>query len=206
MAKNTSLDFSFEKQYWDQGKDLVVGIDEVGRGPLAGPVVICAVVLSKDCQLVSGVKDSKKISKKKHPLLVQQLKESGLIYQLGVGSVKQINSLGIVGAIQSAINQSLSKIALYHHVLMDGLPFKEPLEISSSIDYVTKGDAKAYSIAAASIIAKNYRDNLMREIGEEFSHYGWEKNSGYGTKIHREAILEHGPSVHHRELFIRKLV
>ena len=65
MAKNTSLDFSFEKQYWDQGKDLVVGIDEVGRGPLAGPVVICAVVLSKDCQLVSGVKDSKKISKKK---------------------------------------------------------------------------------------------------------------------------------------------
>ncbi|NCN87352.1 MAG: ribonuclease HII [Candidatus Pacebacteria bacterium] len=204
--KNTDLDFSFEQQYWDQGKDLVVGIDEVGRGPLAGPVVICAVVLSSDCQMIAGVKDSKKISKKKHPILSQQLKESGLKFEIGVGSVQQINELGIVVAIQSAINNSLSQIDLYHQVLMDGLPFKEPLTIHSPIEYITKGDSKAYSIAAASIIAKDYRDNLMKEIGLEFPHFQWEKNAGYGTKVHREAILKYGPNQHHRELFIRNLV
>lgn len=200
------LDFSFEQPYWDQGKKFVVGIDEVGRGPLAGPVVTCAVVLSADCQQISGVKDSKKISKKKHPLLAQQLKESGLKFEIGVGSVDQINELGIVGAIQNAINQSLSKLDTYHQVLMDGLPFKEPLTTSCPIDYVIKGDSKAYSIAAASIIAKDYRDNLMKEIGLDFPYFQWEKNVGYGTKAHREAILKHGLTIHHRELFIRKLV
>jgi len=162
--KNTDLDFSFEQQYWNQGKKMVAGIDEVGRGPLAGPVVTCAVILSPECKLIEGVKDSKKIPKNKHPLLAKQLKGSGLRFAIGVGTVEQINELGIVGAIRNAINNCLANIDLYHQVIMDGLPFKEPLDISSPIDYIVKGDSKAYSIAAASIIAKDYRDCLMREI------------------------------------------
>lgn len=201
-----SLDFSFEQQYWNQGKELVVGIDEVGRGPLAGPVVTAAVLVTPQVFLVNGVQDSKKIPKKKHPDLVQQLKESGIIYSIGIGSVEEINSLGIVGAIRSAIHQSLEKFDSYHHLLMDGLPFKEPLVINSSIDYVTKGDSKAYSIAAASIIAKDYRDNLMKEIAKEFPQFEWENNSGYGTKGHCQAIKEYGPTIYHRELFIRNLI
>jgi ribonuclease HII len=201
-----NLDFSFEQQYWNQGKKLVVGVDEVGRGPLAGPVVTCAVVLSPDCKMIEGIKDSKKIPKNKHPLLAKQLKASGLKFAIGVGTVQQINELGIVGAIQNSINNCLAHIDLYHQVLMDGLPFKEPLATFIPIDYIVKGDSKAYSIAAASIIAKDYRDNLMKEIGLDFPYFEWEKNAGYGTKVHREAILKHGPTIHHRELFIRKLV
>lgn len=201
-----SLDFTFEQKYWDQGKELVIGIDEVGRGPLAGPVVTAAVLVTPQVVLVNGVQDSKKISKKKHSYLVEQLKDSGIIYSVGIGSVEEINNLGIVGAIRAAIHQSLEKFDNYHHLLMDGLPFKEPLAVSSPIDYVTKGDSKAYSIAAASIIAKDYRDKLMGEIGKEFSQFGWEKNSGYGTKMHCQAIKEYGPTTYHRELFIRNLI
>lgn len=200
------LDFSFEKKYWKRNKNLVVGIDEVGRGPLAGPVVVGAVVLSNTCQLIAGVKDSKKIPKKKHSELARQLKESGIRYAIGVGSVEQINKLGIVGAIRFAICQALEEINTFDQILMDGLPFKEPLDISIPIDFVIKGDAKAYSIASASIIAKDYRDNLMKELEKEFPQYHWGKNSGYGTKVHREAILEYGPNKHHRELFIEKIL
>lgn len=201
-----SLDFSFEQKYWDQGKELIIGVDEVGRGPLAGPVVTTAVLVTPQTNLIKGVTDSKKISKKKHPVLASQLKESGIIYSIGIGSVQQINSLGIVGATRSAIHQSFQKFSNYHQVLMDGLPFKESLNITSPIDYVIKGDSKAYSIAAASIIAKDFRDGLMKKIGLEFPHFEWDKNAGYGTKVHREAIREYGPSVHHRHLFIRNLV
>lgn len=201
-----SLDFSFEQQYWDQGKELVIGVDEVGRGPLAGPVIIGAVLVTPQTILVNGVQDSKKVSKKKHSALAEQLKESGIVCSVGIGSVEEINRLGIVSAIRSAVYMSLEKFDNYHHLLMDGLPFKQPLIVNSSIDYVTKGDSKAYSIAAASIIAKDYRDKLMKKIGLEFPYFEWEKNSGYGTKAHCQAIKKYGPTIHHRELFIRKLV
>jgi ribonuclease HII len=201
-----SLDFSFEEQYWSQNKKLVVGIDEVGRGPLAGPVVIGAVVTSPEVALIPGVRDSKKVLKKKHPELAQLIKDNCVKWAIGTGSVEQINTLGIVGAIRFAIHQALEEISDFDQVLMDGLPFKEPLNISEDIDFITKGDAKVYSIAAASIIAKDHRDSLMKKIGEEFPQYGWEKNSGYGTKIHTQAILEHGINKHHRQLFVRKIV
>jgi len=201
-----SLDFSFEQAYWNQDKNLVVGIDEVGRGPLAGPVVIGAVIISPQNMIIPGVRDSKKISKKKHPEIAQLIKDNCYKCAIGVGSVEQINSFGIVGAIRLAIHQALEELTEFDQVLMDGLPFKEPLNISQEIEFITKGDAKVYSIAAASIIAKDYRDNLMKKIGEEFPAYCWETNSGYGTKVHTDAILEHGPTLHHRDLFIRKLI
>jgi ribonuclease HII len=136
------LDFSFEKAYWQQGKNIVVGIDEVGRGPLAGPVVVGAVALSADCALVEGVLDSKKISKKKHSLRAQQLKESGLAYGIGVGTVEQINLYGIVKAIQIAIEESLKNIPEYHQVVIDGLAFKEAFHLKSEVDFIVKGDSK----------------------------------------------------------------
>lgn len=206
IVKTAYLDFSYEQQYWSKGKNLIVGIDEVGRGPLAGPVVIGAVINSPEVTLIPGVRDSKKISKKKHPEIAQLIKDNCLKWAIGTGSVAQINTRGIVGAIRLAIHQALEEINNFDQVLMDGLPFKEPLNISQDIDFITKGDAKVYSIAAASIIAKDHRDSLMKEIGEEFPQYGWEKNSGYGTKIHIQAILEHGVNRHHRNLFVRKFV
>jgi len=202
--KQAYLNFAYEQQYWNKEKNLVVGIDEVGRGPLAGPVVIGAVIISPDTKLIPGVRDSKKISKKKHPEIAGLIKDNCVKWAIGTGSVEQINTIGIVGAIRFAIHQALEEINDFDHVLMDGLPFKQPLNITQEIDFITKGDAKVYSIAAASIIAKDHRDSLMKEFGEEFPEYGWEKNSGYGTKVHAQAILEHGVNKYHRDLFVRK--
>ncbi|MDH5533176.1 MAG: ribonuclease HII [Candidatus Pacebacteria bacterium] len=200
------LDFSYEQPYWNKQKNLIVGIDEVGRGPLAGPVVVGAVIISPKMTIIPGVRDSKKVPKSKHSEISKLIKENCVSWAIGVGSVEQINSFGIVGAIRFAIHQALEEIKVFDQVLMDGSPFKEPLNISEEIDFITKGDSKVYSIAAASIIAKDHRDNLMREIGLEFPQFGWENNSGYGTKVHTEAILEHGVNKHHRDLFVRKFV
>lgn len=208
MKKFPNLEY--EQKYWQQNKKVVIGIDEVGRGPLAGPVVAGAVAFAPDHQMIEGINDSKKLSAKKRELFAQQIKAQAQAWAIGVGSIKLINDQGIMPAILFAMTSAIEQVGKFDKLLIDGLPIKQPFNHRainpSNIEYIVKGDAKSYSIAAASIIAKVYRDQLMTNLAKEFEHYGWEKNMGYGTLQHRQALQEHGATIFHRKKFIEKII
>ena len=200
-------DFSFETNIWQQGQKLVVGVDEVGRGPLAGPVVAAAVIFSPETEMIKGVNDSKKVTARNRLILSELIKQQALSWAIGSASVEVINQLGIVSAITQAMANAIEQLPRYDHVLIDGRPFKNfPKLFSQHITYIVKGDQKSYSIASASIIAKVYRDELMGKLSLDFPNYGWEKNMGYGTKEHIQAIRQYGPTVYHRRQFIQKII
>jgi ribonuclease HII len=201
-----------EQQLWQQNC-LVFGVDEVGRGCLAGPVVVAAVRFDSSHLPIEGVKDSKKLSLKKRVSLAEQIKAQASYWKTGQASVAEINRFGIVPATMMAISRALPH-SKNQAVLMDGNPFldshqeilkKLNLSWPAKISYIVKGDSISYSIAAASIIAKVYRDDLMVELAEQFPDFGWQKNVGYGTKQHRQAIQKLGANEHHREIFVRNL-
>jgi len=196
----------FEQQFWQKDKKLIVGVDEVGRGPLAGPVVAAAVIFSPDIKLIEGINDSKKVTAKNRLTLSELIKQQALAWAIGSSSVEVINKVGIVPAITLAMNQAIQQLPGFDQVLIDGNPIKNfsPID-EANITYIVKGDQKSYSIASASIIAKVYRDQLMEKLSLDFPEYGWNKNMGYGTKEHILAIQRYGLTVHHRELFVRKL-
>lgn len=218
------LDLSYEQKIWSEGIDYIIGIDEVGRGPLAGPVVVGAVIFDKNYAEVSGINDSKQIKKSKLPALAEHIKLGSRGWSLGVGSVNLINEHGIIFALQHAISSVISTIVEKSLIdtqtsnvalLIDGLAYKDSsqftgicsqLHLDNKVIYQPKADSTIYSVAAASIIAKVYRDELMTELANKHLHYGWEQNAGYGTKKHREAILEYGVTEEHRALFCRKLL
>lgn len=197
----------FESVLWRQGLHRVVGIDEVGRGALAGPVVIAAVCFKPDHQPIVGVRDSKLLSARQRLSIVDQIKNQALFWQVGQASSAEIDSIGIVPATMTAITRALVHCANFDHILMDGKPFTAH-HISSvtswptqPFTYIVKGDQLSYSIAAASIIAKVFRDELMMQNATQFNNYGWEKNVGYGTAKHRAAIQKYGLCQHHRKTF-----
>ncbi len=189
-------DFSIEDEY----DGIVCGADEVGRGPLAGPVVAAAVIIPKekrDLEFIKEIKDSKKLSLKKRECLYEQI-TGHLPYAICEISPAEIDEINILQASMRAMKVACEKLPDINHALIDGN--KSP-DLHCSTTTVVKGDSKSYTIAAASIIAKVHRDRIMSKLDDEFPHYGWARNAGYPTKEHREALLIHGITQYHRKTF-----
>lgn len=189
---------SFEHQYGGYGA--VCGIDEVGRGPLAGPVVAGAVILSPDCEILY-LNDSKKLSEKKRELLYDEIMEKAVATGIGVISPARIDEINILQATYEAMRMAISNLKVQPSVLLNDavtIPLVEIPQIP-----IIKGDAKSVSIAAASIIAKVTRDHMMVEYEEIYPGYGFASNKGYGSAQHIAALKELGPTPIHRRTFIK---
>lgn len=188
-----------ERKLWQSGLQNVAGIDEAGRGPLAGPVCAAAVILPRDL-VIDGVNDSKKLSEKKREQLFMEIKEKAIAYGVAFVSQEVIDEINIRQATHLAMQNAVDQLKVLPDYLIvdgnDGLPF------SVSSEYIVKGDAKSQSIAAASILAKVSRDHLMVELDEKYPMYHFAKHKGYCTKLHMEAIREYGISSVHRKTFI----
>jgi ribonuclease HII len=182
---------------------LLVGIDEVGRGPLAGPVVACAIVMPPTQRAIAGVDDSKQLDAATRERLAVRIREQALVVSIGAASVREVDRINIYHATVLAMRRALARVgpALGQppdHVLIDGKPIRT---LGTPHTAVVKGDAKCYAIACASIIAKVTRDRLMHALAQRYGAYAWERNVGYGTAQHREALAEHGLTPHHRRSF-----
>lgn len=233
-------DFSFEKKYWKKGYRIIIGVDEVGRGSLAGPVVAAAAALRiqnfpqfikithvHKCDefekkklnelikyvLTLGINDSKKLSPKKREKLIPEIKKY-FYFGIGSSSVSEINRLGIVKATERAMRRALRLVALAQgkqfkgktFVLVDAFHVKYIAGVGLKHQKaIIHGDGRCVSIAAASILAKVFRDNLMRKLSLKYRKYHWEENKGYGTKKHRIAIKKYGITRHHRLDFVDHL-
>lgn len=182
----------------------ICGIDEAGRGPLAGPVVVGAVILPKD-SFIEGVNDSKKISEKKRERIYEQIIAEAISYGVGIVDQKTIDEINILNATKLGVKLALEQMKIKPDlILVDALNNMDTLEIP--FKSVIKGDAKHYSIAAASIIAKVTRDRIMQEWDELYPVYGFAKHKGYGTAAHIQAIKENGPCILHRQSFIKNFI
>ena len=191
-----------ENELYDSGLNCICGVDEAGRGPLAGPVCAAAVILPRNFE-IAGLNDSKKLSEKKREELYDIIIENAVSYGIAFAEVEEIESLNILGATYLAMNRAISKLNVCPELaLIDG-------NRNSGIEYnsrcIVKGDSKCANIAAASILAKVTRDRYMLEMAERYPEYYFEKHKGYGTKLHYEALREHGPSPIHRLSFLRKM-
>lgn len=176
----------------------MAGVDEVGRGPLAGPVVAAAVILNPQA-LPEGIDDSKKLSAKRRDLLVPLLRQSAMV-GLGVASVEEIDDLNVLQASLLAMRRAVGDLpAQPDHLLIDGN--RMPVDLPCPATLVVGGDGVSPSIAAASIVAKNWRDNVMKEAATQFPGYGWETNAGYPTKCHKSALRDLGVTPLHRRSF-----
>lgn len=192
----------YEEDAKARGYSVVCGVDEAGRGPLAGPVCAAAVILP-DNTIIEGVNDSKKLSEKKREALYDVIKETALSYCIAYATVDEIENINILNATMLAMKRAVEGLEITPNFAMfDGN--KTP-DLQIDCEAVVKGDAKSMSIACASILAKVTRDRLLYEYAEEFPQYGFDKHKGYGTKAHREAILEYGPCKYHRPSFLKKL-
>lgn len=181
----------------DDDKALVCGIDEVGRGPLAGPVVTCAVILNKDHHF-TGLNDSKQLSAKKRNILEEQLLSEVYAYAYGVATVEEIDQINIYEATKLAMIRAVEALSVKPtHLLIDAMT----LDVDIPQTSLVKGDAKSVSIAAASVLAKEHRDRYMRELAVKHPGYGFEKNVGYGTQQHLDGIKQHGIINEHRKTF-----
>lgn len=190
---------AFEKKYFALGKKYVAGVDEVGRGPLAGPVVCCAVIMPTD-DIISGITDSKKLSAKSRERLDKTIREKAVALSVFVVSEKEIDEINILQAVKKCMTGAVNGLKIKPDiVLADGLNIGLPFET----EYIVKGDLKSYTIGCASIVAKVYRDNLMTALSEKFPEYGFEKHKGYGTAEHIRKIKEIGPCSLHRKTFIK---
>ena len=191
-------DFSLEERARASGAVRVAGVDEVGRGPLAGPVTAAAVILDSRC-IPGGLDDSKKLSPKVRADLFAALSDSAEIH-VAHASVEEIDRLNILRATHLAMARALAGLRSPPcHALIDGNSL--PRDLGVDAQTVVKGDARSLSIAAASIVAKHVRDVMMRELSETFPGYGWETNAGYGSRRHIEALRELGPTALHRHSF-----
>lgn len=202
-------DFKFERRLWEKGYRFVAGADEVGRGSFAGPVVAATVILDQNTATLPGqgiiVNDSKKLSSKQREKAGSWIKESVLDWGIGQASVSEINRLGLSRATQRAFRRAVAACSLeINYLLVDAffIPYLKGLNKNRQKP-IKKGDSLSFSIAAASILAKVRRDKILSQLGKKqpFKKYGWERNKGYGTKEHREAILKHGITSHHRRKF-----
>jgi len=178
---------------------LLAGVDEVGRGPLAGPVVACAIVMSPAARAIRGVDDSKELNGPEREKLARRIRERALGVSIGAASVREIDRINIYHASVLAIRRALTRLPVTpHHVLIDGNPIR-----SLGVEHtaVVGGDACCHSIACASIVAKVTRDRLMRALAQRHPHYRWETNVGYGTAEHHAGLASHGITAHHRRSF-----
>ena len=197
---NADEKLQFECMLLEKGYRFIAGVDEVGRGPLAGPVVCSAVIMPLD-DLIEGVDDSKKLSAKKREELAEKIKEKALCYTLIEVGEKTIDEINILQATRLGMKKAIEGLSISPDiVLTDGnmtidIPFKQKSIIG--------GDALSYSIGSASILAKVYRDKLMDDFAEKYPYYAFEKNKGYGTKAHIDGIKEHGLCPIHRKTFTK---
>lgn len=192
----------YEKQEQAKGNFLIAGIDEVGRGPLAGPVCTAAVIMPLD-DLIEGVDDSKKLSEKKREMLFEKIKEKAICYSIQLVDEQTIDKINILQATKLCMKKSIEGLTLKPDVvLVDAI---SELDVDVPLKGIVKGDALSYTIGCASILAKVTRDRLMCELAKEYPEYGFEKHKGYGTKMHIDAIKEHGPCVYHRLSFLKFL-
>ena len=182
----------------------ICGIDEAGRGPLAGPVVVGAVIMPKD-SFIEGVNDSKKVSEKKREKLYDLITKEAIAYGVGIVDHKKIDEINILNATKLGLKMAIENLKIRPDIILvdalnnmdtDGIPYKS----------IIKGDAKVYSISCASIIAKVTRDRIMREWDKIYPEYGFERHKGYGTSAHIIAIKENGPCMIHRRTFIKNFI
>tara|TARA_R110001592_G_scaffold350329_2_gene646380 strand:+ start:4280 stop:4882 length:603 start_codon:yes stop_codon:yes gene_type:complete len=184
--------------------NLICGIDEVGRGCLAGPVYASAVILPKNFTS-EIIKDSKKLSEKKRLLAFDEIKENALYWSFGYVTPKEIDDINIQNATHLAMHKAVNGLGVIpEHLLVDGNTFENYKQIPHTC--VIKGDNKFLPIAAASIVAKVIRDKYMSEIHNNYPHYKWDSNKGYGSKYHIDSILSNGTTPHHRNTFLRKIL
>ena len=199
-GKMEKLDlWEIERELHSQGVGLICGVDEAGRGPLAGPVCAAAVILPAEADL-PGLNDSKKLSEKKREQLFPEIQRIALAWSVAFATVEEIEERNILGATMLSMNRAIEGLSLRPELaLIDGNRNKE-IEMPSRC--VVHGDARCASIAAASILAKVSRDRLMVELSREYPQYGFEQHKGYGTRAHYEALREYGPCPAHRPSFL----
>ncbi|MBD2078999.1 ribonuclease HII [Leptolyngbya sp. FACHB-17] len=197
MPQNPTLET--EQSLWKQGLLRVAGVDEAGLGCLAGPIVAAAVLIPPQCKMLEGVRDSKLLSASARSRLFDQIKASAVGVGVGIATVHEIEQINVLRASYLAMQRALSRIAPYDHALIDGRPIKQA-DLGSHTAIVD-GDAICYAIACASIIAKVRRDRFMQQLAKRFPQYGWERNAGYGTKQHLEALDQFGVTPHHRRTY-----
>ena len=194
--------WTLEDEIYNSGVSLLCGVDEAGRGPLAGPVCAAAVILPRDID-IPGLNDSKKLSEKQRESLYDVIIRESLSYGIAFSTVEEIEQLNILQATFLAMNRAISQLSLEPELaLIDG---NRNTGIDMPSQCVVKGDSKCADIAAASILAKVTRDRYMYELAREYPQYHFEKHKGYGTKLHYEAIREYGPSPVHRMSFLKRM-
>ena len=195
--------WEIEKSIGEKGYKYIAGVDEAGRGPLAGPVYAAAVILPEGVK-IDGINDSKKLSEKKREELFDVITKVALSYSVASVDEKIIDEVNILNATHMAMCNAVDSLSIpCDYVIIDGNSIKGMEKPHMT---VVKGDAKSISIAAASILAKVSRDRYIKAMGEKYPEYGFEKHKGYGTKAHTDAILEHGICPIHRRTFLKKLL
>ena len=199
IIKTETDNLAFENKYYALGKKYVAGVDEVGRGPLAGPVVCAAVIMQTD-DIISGITDSKKLSAAKREKLDKIIREKAIALSVFAVSEREIDEINILNAVKKCMAGAVNGLSVKPDVVLaDGLNIGLPFET----EYIIKGDFKSYTIGCASIVSKVYRDNLMTSLAEQFPEYGFDKHKGYGTAEHIRKIKEIGPCSLHRKTFIK---
>lgn len=200
LRTTSGPDLSRERSLWAEGKNRVAGVDEVGRGALAGCVLAAAIVLPPDCDPddLAVIHDSKALSPKRRREAVETIRKVALAIGIGAASPREIDRLNIARATALAMRRALARCGTVDHVLVDGVPVPD---LGYEHTAIVKGDAQCLSIAAASCIAKELRDQLMKRLAVRYPDYGWDRNVGYGSHEHREAIERLGLTPHHRQSF-----
>ena len=193
----------YETEARSKGYVNICGVDEAGRGPLAGPVCAAAVILPEG-KIIDGVNDSKKLTEKKREALFDVIKDQALAYAVAFATVEEIEEMNILNATMLAMKRAVESLPVKaDFAMIDGnrLP-----DLTIDSEYIVKGDAKSMSVACASILAKVTRDRLLYKYAEEYPQYHFDKHKGYGTKLHVEALRKYGPCPYHRLSFLRKIL
>ncbi|HHW46302.1 MAG TPA: ribonuclease HII [Clostridiales bacterium] len=197
-------DFELEIALWQKGYNLICGVDEAGRGPLAGPVCAAAVILPEGCQ-IEGLDDSKKLTEKKREALFDEITGAAICYSIAFAQAEEIEKYNILEATMLAMKRAVEGLKIKpDYVLVDGSQTIKNLDLPCGA--VIKGDSISCSIAAASILAKVSRDRLMMKLDKEYPEYNFKQHKGYGTKEHIELIKKYGPSKIHRKSFLTKII
>ena len=191
---------TIERDLRSQHGPLLAGVDEVGRGPLAGPVVACAVIMPADKRAITGIDDSKKLSAKQRERLIARIMERAVGVGIGAASVREIDRLNILQASVLAVHRAIRRLPVKpDHIVVDGRTVRT---YDFAHTAIVRGDSRCHSIACASIVAKITRDRVMRALGARYPAYKWEENAGYATAFHLSGISAHGITPHHRRSFM----
>ena len=194
----------YEYSFLSKGNVVIAGVDEAGRGPLAGPVVAAAAILNVDDDFIY-LNDSKKVTPKRRDILYNDIMNR-TIYGIGIVSAEEIDEMNILQATYKAMRMAIDKLSKHPEVLLNDAVIIPGIDESIHQEKIIKGDAKSVSIAAASILAKVTRDRYMEELGEKYPEYGFEKHKGYGTKAHIEVIKKYGITPEHRKTFLKNII